>query len=205
MSELSSPIVGFAFDGYPILEPWVCTDGNCKDLKKIRGSWHNCVDETCTVVAVKKLDSSWVLQKPDVKAAWDKFGYVAGSGDLDQCNGRATPDGGYAYYATDTFPYNAGCYHGVIDPTLNRMFPGWSKKDEYKGPIGGGGRGPRGGDHRRRMQYLREVADRLDVSFHDMKAAFRGLDEGDAVDLGDAAGSLGVEETALIRAIHGHG
>ena len=203
MSDRPSPILGFAFDGYPIVEPWVCTDGPCKDLRKIRGSWHKCVDETCTVVAVKKLDSSWVLQKPDVKAAWDKFGYVPGSGDLDQCNGRVEPDGSYAYYATDTFPYGVGCYHGVIDPTLNRMFPGWSKHEEYKGPIGGGGRNR--GDRRGRQMYLRDVAERLDVSYREVRAAFRGLEDGQPVELDQAAKALGVDENALLVAVHGHG
>jgi len=204
MSEMGSPILGYAYDGYPILEPWVCTDGPCKDLRKIRGSWHNCVDKNCSVVAVKKLDASWVLQKPDVKAAWEKFGYVAGSGDLDQCNGRVGPDGSYAYYATDTFPYNVGCYHGVIDPTLNHMFPGWSKKDEYKGPIGGGGQ-HRDGERRGRRMYLRDVADRLNVSYHDVRAAFRGLDDGQPVELDEAAKALGVDERTLLVAVHGHG
>jgi hypothetical protein len=203
MSDLRSPIVGYAFDGYPILEPWVCTDGPCKDLRKIRGSWHNCVDDNCTVVAVKKLDASWVLQKPDVKAAWEKFGYVAGSGDLDQCNGRVGPDGSYAYYATDTFPYNVGCYHGVIEPGLNHMFPGWSKKDEYHGPIGGGQH--QGGERRGRRMYLRDVSDRLGMSFHDVRAAFRGLEDGQPVELEAAAKALGVDERTLLVAVHGHG
>ena len=203
MSEMRSPILGFAFDGYPILEPWVCTDGPCKDMRKIRGSWHNCVDETCTIVAVKKLDASWVLQKPDVKAAWEKFGYVAGSGDLDQCNGKVGPDGSYAYYATDTFPYNVGCYHGVIDPTLNRMNPGWSNRDEYKGPGAGGGRDR--GDRRGRRMYLREISERLDLPFHDVRSAFRELEDGQPVELDQAAKALGIDEKALLVAVHGHG
>jgi hypothetical protein len=205
MTDLRSPVVGYALDGYPIREPWVCTDGQCRDLRKIHGSWQNCVDEHCTVVAVKKLSSSWALQKPDVKAAWEKFGYVAGSGDLDQCNGMVGPDGSYSYYATETFPYNVGCYHGVIDPTLNHMFPGWSKRDEYTGPAGGSGHERGSGDRRRRMLYLRDVSERLGVSFRDVRAAFHGLDDGEAVDLDEAAAALGVDERTLVAAVHGHG
>ncbi|WP_165399031.1 YHYH protein [Shewanella maritima] len=45
--------------------------------------------------------------------------YVAGSGDLDECNGRfgvtpEFPQGIYHYYATDTYPYFQRCIKGAI-------------------------------------------------------------------------------------------
>jgi hypothetical protein len=45
--------------------------------------------------------------------------YVAGSGDLDQCNGRVGvtpefPEGIYHYYATDTYPYFQRCVKGAL-------------------------------------------------------------------------------------------
>lgn len=39
--------------------------------------------------------------------------YVAGSGNLDQCNG-ATVDGAYVYFATDTFPFFPRCFLGTV-------------------------------------------------------------------------------------------
>jgi hypothetical protein len=47
------------------------------------------------------------------------WNYVAGSGDLDDCNGRfgVTPEfptGIYHYYATDTYPYLPRCFKGVF-------------------------------------------------------------------------------------------
>ena len=46
---------------------------------------------------------------------WAAHTYVAGAGDLDECNGLTDADGNYAYYTTDTFPYIIGCYSGVVD------------------------------------------------------------------------------------------
>jgi hypothetical protein len=48
--------------------------------------------------------------------------YTAGSGDLDECNGRIGvtpefPDGIYHYYATDTYPYFQRCVKGEVTVT----------------------------------------------------------------------------------------
>ena len=47
------------------------------------------------------------------------YEYVAGSGDLDECNGRITvtpdfPDGTYAYFLTDDWPVIPRCVKGEI-------------------------------------------------------------------------------------------
>jgi len=46
--------------------------------------------------------------------------YVAGSGDLDECNGRVGvtpefPGGIYHYFATDSYPYFQRCVKGVVE------------------------------------------------------------------------------------------
>ncbi len=51
-----------------------------------------------------------------VKQDWE---YVAGSGDLDECNGRVGvtpefPKGIYHYYATDTYPFLQRCVKGKV-------------------------------------------------------------------------------------------
>ncbi|MEM1224147.1 MAG: YHYH protein [Planctomycetota bacterium] len=68
------------------------------------------------------------------------YQYVAGSGDLDECNGRFTvtpefPDGTYAYYLTEQWP------------VVPRQFRGTPSADFQHGPRGGRGprRGPPGG------------------------------------------------------------
>lgn len=105
-------IVGFAFDGYPILAPFLCLNDDCTEIVKAQ--------------------SSWKLVNPNVEAAWQQHAYVEGSGNLDQCNGATLPDGTYAYFATDTFPYFLGCYRGV--PHQSNQAGG--------GQPGGGGGGP---------------------------------------------------------------
>jgi hypothetical protein len=49
--------------------------------------------------------------------------YVAGLGDLDQCNGRigVRPDGtvGYQYYVTDTYPFVPRCVMGTPDTSVS--------------------------------------------------------------------------------------
>jgi hypothetical protein len=50
------------------------------------------------------------------------YEYVAGLGDLDECNGRVGvtpefPNGTYHYYATDTYPYLQRCVKGTATTT----------------------------------------------------------------------------------------
>lgn len=105
---------------------------------------------------IKQLHSSYQLKKgvrPDGSAtppgpggAYDgtytqDFEYVAGSGDLDECNGRfgvtpEFPSGTYYYVITDEFPFISRLFKGAPD----RSF---AKNDHP--PPGGGRRPGRGG------------------------------------------------------------
>ena len=89
-------VLGYALDGFPILAPYICTDESCSNIERVSSSWQ---------------------RTQNVQAAWDAHEYVAGSGDLDQCNGMFLSDGSYAYFATDTFPYILGCYRGEVGET----------------------------------------------------------------------------------------
>ena len=107
-----SLVIGYAFDGYPILAPYACTDASCGSVRKLRSSWR---------------------QVSRARNAWEANQYVEGHGDLDRCNGMTRPDGSYAYYATDTFPYFLACYRGVVPPPPGRA-PGGPPPG--KGPGG---------------------------------------------------------------------
>lgn len=107
----TSLVVAYAFDGYPILAPYACEDGACTTTRELSSSWQR--------VASQFDASGDPLYTDTTEGSWDVFEYVEGSGDLDRCNGRELPGGGYAYYATDTFPYFMGCFHGT--PTANGM------------------------------------------------------------------------------------
>lgn len=41
------------------------------------------------------------------------FEYVAGSGNLDECNGARTSSGKYVYFATDSYPFYPRCLWGT--------------------------------------------------------------------------------------------
>lgn len=67
------------------------------------------------------------------------YEYVAGAGDLDECNGRVEvtpeyPKGIYHYVLTDDFPYVPRLYRGTPDPSFER-----------RPPAGGINGAPRGG------------------------------------------------------------
>lgn len=115
-------VIGYAFDGYPILLPWVCEDGACRTVRKLKSSYRY----------VGKSSNAWEANR-----------YQAGYGDLDECNGRLREDGSYAYYATDEFPYFLACYHGKAE-SRNIM------REGKQPPMPGAGRERRGEGPRRR-------------------------------------------------------
>lgn len=95
-------VVGWAFDGYPILAPLVCDDASCASTTRVTSSWRLTLAE----------------YTPATRGpAWDIHEYVEGLGDLDECNGLSIDDSDspydYAYFATDAFPYFMGCYRGT--------------------------------------------------------------------------------------------
>lgn len=127
-------LVGYAADGFPLYTSWGLAD------PKDAGS------------AVRKLKSSWRLKsgtrpngpggKYDGRFTED-YEYVAGSGDLDECNGRWSvspeyPEGIYQYYITDEFPYLARQWRGTPDASFRKSGPG----PGFGPPGGGERRGP---------------------------------------------------------------
>lgn len=123
-----SPIIGYAFDGYPIYGPWGVVQGK---LQRMRSSYRlRQLKRRTTLPDGTQLTPAQV--GPDVNAEFplgsfvEDYEYVAGAGDLDEFNGRFCqtpeyPNGTYAYVlSTDgngrlAFPYLlAGQYFGRI-------------------------------------------------------------------------------------------
>jgi hypothetical protein len=108
-------LVGFALDGFPIYA---------------RYGYTTATDATS---AVKVMSSSYRLKttadsgRPSTSTVamgtfTQDYEYVAGLGDLDECNGRfgVTPEfpkGIYHYYITDSYPYIQRCVKGT--PSYN--------------------------------------------------------------------------------------
>ena len=131
-SSRHSPIIGFAFDGYPIYGAYGYAGANGPGaIKSMRSSFRARSISTRTT----RPDGTALTAAqygPAVSAARplgyyiEDFEYVAGRGDLDEHNGRfcVTPEyplGTYAYFVTinafyeGAYPYTPGpTYYGVV-------------------------------------------------------------------------------------------
>ena len=105
---------GYAADGFPIYLRYGHVDPNDPDsgLQVMKGSWE--------LKAGTRPDGPGGNYDGTFVEDWE---YVAGSGDLDECNGRfgvtpEYPDGIYHYYITDDYPYIARCVHGQPDSSF---------------------------------------------------------------------------------------
>lgn len=127
-----SPLIGYAFDGFPIYGAYGHANSNgTGGIKRMQSGYR-----LRNITQRRTLPDGTVLQPaqygPDVSPTFplglylEDFQYVAGTGDLDQYNGRFAitpeyPNGIYAYYATlnadgsSAFPYILGSqYYGVV-------------------------------------------------------------------------------------------
>ena len=105
-------IIGWAADGFPIYARYgysIASDAT-SDLKSMTGSYQLISDVSST------RPSASIYPLGTFGEDWQ---YVAGSGDLDECNGRIGvtpefPEGIYHYYATDSYPYFQRCVKGEV-------------------------------------------------------------------------------------------
>jgi hypothetical protein len=105
-------LIGWAADGFPIYARYgytTATDAT-SSIKVMTGSYK----VKSTPDANRPATSLYVMGT--FKQDWE---YVAGSGDLDECNGRTGvtpefPKGTYHYYATDTYPFVQRCVKGAV-------------------------------------------------------------------------------------------
>jgi YHYH protein len=130
-------LLGWAADGFPIYAPWGYSDPrNAKSSLKPVKSSYQLKKGTRPNGPGGSYDGTFVAD----------FEYVAGSGDLDECNGRfgATPEfpeGIYHYFLTSDFPFVPRAYRGAPDASFALHGPGQG---------GVGFRGPRPGELPRR-------------------------------------------------------
>ncbi len=129
-----SPIIGFAFDGFPVYGAYGFANADSSGgIKRMKSSY-----QYRSITQRHTLPDGTILTAgqygPDISGAYplgyylEDFEFIANSGDLDDHNGRwcITPDyplGSYAYFVTlDTslnaaFPYVLGTnYYGKIPP-----------------------------------------------------------------------------------------
>lgn len=112
-------LLGFAADGFPIYSDQ---------------GYRNAADPAS---GLKKLRSSYILKEglrpsgpggPYDGTFVQDYVYAAGSGDLDECNGRSGPTpeypgGTYYYVLTDDFPFIPRRFRGTPDESFQRRGP----------------------------------------------------------------------------------
>jgi hypothetical protein len=143
-SSVHSPLIGYAFDGYPIYGPFGYSNPNDPNstIERMTSSYQERVMSDRTV-----LPDGTVLTNPQdfgptidssnpIGVCEEDYEYVSGLGTLDTFNGRwcVTPEypcGTYAYFVTidandePDFPYIIGYeFYGVVDYAVSAQFTG---------------------------------------------------------------------------------
>jgi hypothetical protein len=129
-STVHSPIIGYAFDGYPVYGAYAFTYTNgTGPVKRMQSSY-------TTTTTTTRANGPTVSTTYPVGCFLEDYVYTAGSGDLDSHNGRwcvtpEYPNGTYAYFVT-------------LDASLNPQFP-YTMYKTYYGVVQAGNTGPNGG------------------------------------------------------------
>ena len=104
-------LVGFALDGFPVYARYGYTTASSATsaVKIITASYQKKTTPDAGRPSVTVFPLGTFTQD---------YQYVAGSGDLDECNGRTGvtpefPNGIYHYYITETYPYIQRCVKGT--------------------------------------------------------------------------------------------
>ena len=147
-SSSHSPIIGWAYDGYPIYGPYGYSSANSSSssIKLIATSYH-----LRSITARTSLANGTVLTSyyygPTINSTYplgsylEDYEYTSGYGDLDAYNGRwcvtpEYPSGTYAYFIpvdsslTPQYPYTIGPYfYGTITaPSTSATIPSSATK-----------------------------------------------------------------------------
>lgn len=143
-ADAHSPLVGWAADGFPIYAVYGYSDADdaASPVEPLASSYRlkSGVRPTGTSDPGGRYDGTFVAD----------YEYVAGSGDLDECNGRQCvtpdfPDGTYAYFLTEDWPVIPRAFRGTPSRDFERRGPGGRGPGERgMRDRGRGDRGPRG-------------------------------------------------------------
>jgi hypothetical protein len=111
-SSAQMTLIGWAADGFPIYARYGHSTATSASsaLKAMSGSYRL----KSTVSATRPSTTAHALGT--FAQDWE---YVAGAGDLDECNGRTGvtpefPGGTYHYFATDSYPFFQRCVKGSV-------------------------------------------------------------------------------------------
>lgn len=138
-----SPIIGYAFDGYPVYGAYAYSDTNgTGPIKRMASSYRL----RSSMTTRDTLPDGTVVTGPQAGPAvnvtyplgyfLEDYEYVPGLGDLDEHNGR--------WCKTPEYPNGTYCYFMTIDAALTAVFP-YVIYSTYYGLVQPGNTGPSGG------------------------------------------------------------
>ncbi|MEZ4938094.1 MAG: YHYH protein [Crocinitomicaceae bacterium] len=139
-STQHAPLIGFAFDGYPVYGGYGYSDPNDPQspIKRIESSYQyrNITQRTHYADGTDVTDGPAVNSTYPIGWYREDYEFIQNSGDLDEHNGRLCktpeyPNGTYAYFATvdanwnSAYPYLIGpTYYGIVEEDNFTSSPG---------------------------------------------------------------------------------
>ncbi|MCW3076326.1 MAG: hypothetical protein JWO32_935 [Bacteroidetes bacterium] len=129
-NTVHSPIIGYAFDGFPVYGAYAFTNTNGTGaIKRMQSSYS--ATTTSTRVNGPSVSSTY-----PAGCFMEDYAYVAGSGDLDFRNGR--------FCVTPEYPVGTYAYFVTLDNSLAPQFP-YTFYKTYYGIVQAGNTGPGSG------------------------------------------------------------
>lgn len=129
-STKHSPIIGYAFDGYPVYGAWAYTNTNGTGaFKRMRSSY-------TTTSTSTRANGPAVNSTYPVGCFMEDYVFTSGAGDLDFRNGR--------FCVTPEYPSGTYAYFVTLDGNLDPQFP-YTMYKSYYGIVQAGNTGPSGG------------------------------------------------------------
>ncbi|MBL8831789.1 MAG: YHYH protein [Rhodospirillales bacterium] len=132
-------LLGYAADGFPIYGPFGYAKAGdpASGLRRLEPGWRMRAGSRPAGAPPGRHDGSYAQD----------FEFVAGAGDLDECNGREGvtpeyPQGTYHYVLTERFPFIPRCFAGTPDASFNLKGPPGGGPGGRPPPPGGPGFGP---------------------------------------------------------------
>ncbi|MBK8146516.1 MAG: YHYH protein [Bacteroidetes bacterium] len=140
-SSTHAPLLGFAFDGFPIYGCYGFTNANgTGPIKKLKSSYRlrNIAGRTVLPngVVLNPVYYGPTLAQYPLGAYIEDYEFVNGLGDLDSLNGR--------FSVTPEYPNGIYCYFVTLDDTLGPAFP-YVLGPRYFGMVQPGNTGPNSG------------------------------------------------------------
>ncbi|HXC04637.1 MAG TPA: YHYH protein, partial [Bacteroidia bacterium] len=140
-ASVHSPIIGYAFDGFPIYGPYAYTNTNGTGAIKRMTPSYQVTTATTRTNGPAMNTAVTIAGHPSTYYAGtflEDYIYTPGLGDLDQYNGR--------FCITPEYPAGIYAYFVTVDSTGGPIYP-YVLGPQYYGTVNPGNTGPSGGSN----------------------------------------------------------